>query len=76
MIDQVISQEVEKALEAMHPVGQKYRTVLERMAHQVATAAAHEALLGLKSSQQVADLYGVSRQAINTRAARLRSRRG
>lgn len=83
MLQGLIEQEIVKALDALlqdKPGGtvtrHRLQAVLERTAQKVAGYSRDDTLINLKSSQQVADLYRVSRQSINTRAARFRARRG
>lgn len=49
---------------------------LEQLTHKTEVATRNNVLMGLRSSQQVADFYRVSRQSINTRADRLRKEYG
>lgn len=83
MLQGLIEQEIESALDALlrdKPGGtvtrHRLQTVLERTAQKVARYSRDDTLLNLQSSQQVADFYRVSRQSINTRAARLRKNHG
>ena len=49
---------------------------LKRLAHVIEQITRDEVLRSLKSTGDVAELYRVSRQSVNTRAARFRNRRG
>lgn len=51
---------------------QRVASELERLVHRIET----DFLASLKTATAVAELYQCSRQAINTRAARLRKQRG
>ncbi len=48
----------------------------ERLVASVETVASHSVLMSLRSTEQVAELHGVSRQSINARATRIRDKRG
>lgn len=55
---------------------QRVEHELRRLSQTVEFVTRDKALLSLQSTQDVANLYNVSRQSINTRAARLREKRG
>ena len=55
---------------------QRVNHELERLAHAIEQMTRDTVLMSLKSTGDVAELYNVSRQSINTRAARLRDQRG
>lgn len=77
------SSEIERSLDNLFGRGggatltrQRVAHELERLATAVETATTHGVLMSLKSTEQVAEIYGVSRQSINARATRIREKRG
>jgi len=83
MLNERINYEIETALDTLlqdKPGGtvtrQRLQAVLERLAQQVATDARNDTLLSLKTSADVAEIYQCSKQAINARAKRLKTRFG
>lgn len=83
MLQERIAYEIETALDALlqdKPGGtvtrHRLKTVLERMAHRVASDARNDTLINLKTSAEVAELYQCSKQAINARAKRFKTRFG
>lgn len=83
MLSGLIDQEIQSALDALlqnKPGGtvtrQRLQTVLERTAQRVANYSRNDILLNLKTSADVAEFYQCSKQAINNRANRLKSRFG
>lgn len=55
---------------------QRVANEFERLAHNVEIVTRDSVLMSLKSSGDAAEFYGVSRQSIATRAARIRDKRG
>ncbi len=49
---------------------------LKRVGHVIEQITRDEVLMSLQSTADVAELYNVSRQSINTRASRIREQRG
>jgi hypothetical protein len=83
MLQELISQEIQSALDALlqdKPGGTitrlRLQTVLERTAQRVAGYSRDDILLSLKTSADVAELYQCSKQAINKRANRLKTKFG
>lgn len=77
------SSEIKRSLDNLFGQGegailtrQRVTHELERLAHEIEQITRDVVLMSLKSTGDVADLYNVSRQSINTRAARLRDQRG
>jgi len=77
------SSEIERSLDNLFGQGggatltrQRVAHELERLVHSIEQITRDSVLMSLKSTEQVAELYGVSRQSINARAARIRDRRG
>ena len=83
MPNERINYEIETALDALlqgKPGGtvtrQRLFSVLKRMAQRIASDARNDTLMSLKTSAEVAELYQCSKQAINARAKRLKTRFG
>ena len=55
---------------------QRVAQELDRLTHEVEAVTRDGVLMSLKSTQEVAEIYRVSRQSINARATRIRDKRG
>lgn len=77
------SSEINRSLDNLFGTGESCTLTRQRVAHELnrlATATENvtrdSVLMSLKSTEEVAEMYQCSRQAINTRATRIREKRG
>ena len=80
--DSLIAQAIDNAVTDLIPHGagvvheQRLRHILSRVAQNAATAGAHAALLGLRDSNELAEMWGVSKRRVQAHCAHLHERWG